>query len=70
VTTDTAIYCNEAAPRRGSVLTGESLWEPASREKMILSSSSFLIVGNSPTMVEVFEQVRRFAACDLLQRYH
>jgi DNA-binding NtrC family response regulator len=31
----------------------------------LLDSPTVFMVGNSPAMFEVFEQIRRFAACDV-----
>jgi DNA-binding NtrC family response regulator len=39
--------------------------EPAVAGEAILGSPAVLMVGNSPAMTEVFEQIRRFAACDV-----
>ena len=35
------------------------------RGELILNSSTVFMVGNSPVMLEVFDQIRKFAACDV-----
>src|SRR5713101_7409026 len=39
--------------------------EPASPGATAPAVSTVFMVGNSPAMLEVFEQIRRFAACDM-----
>src|SRR5262249_27856039 len=39
--------------------------EPAGADEVQPSSPTVFMVGNSPAMLEVFEQIRRFAACDV-----
>src|SRR5438552_4265122 len=41
------------------------LGEPVSAATVTLDSATVFMVGNSPAMLEVFEQIRRFAACDV-----
>jgi DNA-binding NtrC family response regulator len=37
--------------------------EPASSGEVVLGSPTVFMVGNSPVMLEVFDQIRKFAAC-------
>ena len=39
--------------------------DAAAEEKRMLDLPTVFMVGNSPAMLEVFEQIRRFAACDV-----
>jgi transcriptional regulator with PAS, ATPase and Fis domain len=39
--------------------------EPAGADEILSRSPTVFMVGNSPAMLEVFEQIRRFAACDV-----
>ncbi len=39
--------------------------EPAGAAETLSDSPTVFMVGNSPAMLEVFEQIRRFAACDV-----
>ena len=42
-----------------------ALSEPQPASEAVAESSAVFMVGNSPAMLEVFEQIRRFAACDV-----
>jgi DNA-binding NtrC family response regulator len=39
--------------------------EPSPLLEVALGSPTVFMVGNSPAIAEVFEQIRRFAACDV-----
>ena len=54
--TDTVLHQNGAAP-------DASLIASACGE-LIPDLSTVFMVGNSPVMLEVFDQIRKFAACD------
>jgi DNA-binding NtrC family response regulator len=54
-----------AAPLSASELTSAPAAEPASFLEAASGSPAVFMVGNSPAMAEVFEQIRRFAACDV-----
>jgi DNA-binding NtrC family response regulator len=52
--------------RQPAALTAAaSVSDPASSDELLLGSPAVFMVGNSAAMAEVFEQIRRFAACDV-----
>jgi DNA-binding NtrC family response regulator len=56
---------NGVAPPSGSELPGAPGSESASFLEVAAGSPTLHMVGNSPAMLEVFAQIRRFAACDV-----
>src|SRR6516164_9671785 len=54
-----------AAPRWARAPLSLPLSESGVEEPGMSSSPTVFMVGNSPAMLEVFEQIRRFAACDV-----
>ena len=54
-----------AAPLSVSELTSAPAAEPASFLEGASGPPAVFMVGNSPAMAEVFEQIRRFASCDV-----
>jgi transcriptional regulator with PAS, ATPase and Fis domain len=51
--------------RSAQALTTGSQWKPAAPDQTCLNPPTVFMVGNSPAMLEVFEHIRRFAACDV-----
>jgi transcriptional regulator with PAS, ATPase and Fis domain len=56
---------NRAAAGPAQILTGAPLGGPAAPGPVIFGSPAVFMVGNSSAMHEIFEQIRRFAACDV-----
>jgi DNA-binding NtrC family response regulator len=54
-----------AAHRPARLLASTPQREPAFGAEAVLDSPTVFMVGNSPAMLEVFEQIRRFASCDV-----
>ena len=54
----------ETVPHQNGATPEASLMASASGE-LIPDSSAVFMVGNSPVMLEVFDQIRKFAACDV-----
>jgi DNA-binding NtrC family response regulator len=55
--TDTVLHQNGAAPDASLVASACG--------ELVPDSSTVFMVGNSPVMLEVFDQIRKFAACDV-----
>jgi transcriptional regulator with PAS, ATPase and Fis domain len=51
--------------RSAQALTTGPKWEPADAGQPSPNPPTVFMVGNSPAMLEVFEHIRRFAACDV-----
>ena len=51
--------------RKAAPPANSSVGAPLSSDGIPSNSASVFMVGNSPAMQEVFEQIRRFAACDV-----
>jgi DNA-binding NtrC family response regulator len=62
---ETVAHRDGTAPRPEPVTVGKTLCEPASSGQATLGSQTVFMVGDSPAMREVFDQIRRFAACDV-----
>src|ERR1700731_4397204 len=53
-----------AAPE-ASLIANAAVGEQAFCGEIVPDSSTVFMVGNSPVMLEVFDQIRKFAACDV-----
>ena len=62
---ETVAHRDGTAPRPEPVTVGKTLCEPASSGQATFGSQTVFMVGDSPAMREVFDQIRRFAACDV-----
>ena len=62
---ETVPHQDGAAPRPQPVITSTSVCELASAGQVAPGLPTIFMVGNSPAMREVFDQIRRFAACDV-----
>ena len=62
---ESVVQFDGVAPHWARAPLSVPLSESGAEEPGMSSSPTVFMVGNSPAMLEVFEQIRRFAACDV-----